>query len=233
MNTSLSSLLFLGFVVLHANHPTVLAQSGPATTPPAASTARNPSSDREKVQVEVDARYAAAHPEIQEYVLWTASTFGRSGLWKPEDAYAELPRNQREKRITHLARLLNESEYGRHLCAGLAEASALKDPRLVPGLMKVAGYHLENKDYDCRAKWMAVAALARQEADESVALLIGLVDHGNQNTRNWSRAALARKTGKDFKQDKQAWATWWTQQGHPAIDAKYLKPWTAPVPEQK
>jgi hypothetical protein len=37
-----------------------------------------------------------------------------------------------------------------------------------------------------------------------VPLLISLVDHGNQNTRNWAQAALARLTGQDFKQDKQA-----------------------------
>jgi len=29
-------------------------------------------------------------------------------------------------------------------------------------LMKVTDYHLDDRDYDCRAKWMAVAALARQ-----------------------------------------------------------------------
>jgi hypothetical protein len=114
----------------------------------------------------------------------------------------------------------------------LAEASALKDKRLVPGLMKVADYHLEDRDYDCRAKWMAVAALARQESDEAVPLLISLVDHGNQNTRNWARAALARKTGQDFKKDKAAWAKWWQEQGHSPIDGKFLKPAAAP-PESR
>jgi hypothetical protein len=132
-----------------------------------------------------------------------------------------------------LATLFSEAEYGRHLCAGLAEASALKDKRLVAGLMKVAGYHLEDRDYDCRAKWMAVAALARQESEESVPLLVGLVDHGNQNTRNWSRAALARKTGQDFKQDKQAWAKWWQEQGHSPIEGKFLKPYAVPSPSTK
>jgi hypothetical protein len=75
---------------------------------------------------------------------------------------------------------------------------------------------------------MAVAALARQEADESVPLLISLVDHGNQNTRFWARAALARKTGQDFKQDKQAWAKWWQEQGNAAIDKELLKAYEAP-----
>jgi HEAT repeat protein len=110
----------------------------------------------------------------------------------------------------------------------LAEASALKDSRLVSGLMKVAGYHDEQRDYDCRAKWMAVAALARQESPQAVPLLVSLVDHGNQNTRFWARAALARMAGDDFKEDKQAWNKWWVGAGHEAIEAKFLKPYTPP-----
>ena len=94
--------------------------------------------------------------------------------------------------------------------------------------MKVASYQLEGRDYDCRAKWMAVAALARQEAGEAVPLLISLVDHGNQNTRNWARAALSRETGQDFKKDKLAWAKWWQSQGHEPVAAEFLRP--APTP---
>ena len=75
---------------------------------------------------------------------------------------------------------------------------------------------------------MAVAALARQESDEAVPLLVSLVDHGNQNTRQWARAALSRKTGQDFKQDKQAWAKWWEAQGNKPIDDKLLQPWVMP-----
>jgi HEAT repeat protein len=115
----------------------------------------------------------------------------------------------------------------------LAEASALKEKRLVPGLMKVAAYHLVDQDYDCRAKWMAVATLARQESEDAVPLLVSLVDHGNQNTRNWARAALSRITGQDYKQDKHAWATWWHEQGHAPIDEKLLKPWEKPTPIKK
>ena len=125
--------------------------------------------------------------------------------------------------------MLEDSEYGRHLCQGLAKAGALKDERLVPGLMKVAGYHREKGDYDCRPKWMAVAALARQESDAAVPLLISLVDHGNQNTRKWARAALSRKTGQDFQEKKQAWAKWWEEQGHKPVDEKLLQPWTPPT----
>jgi hypothetical protein len=189
--------------------------------------------EMKKAEAEVETCYAKAHPEIKEYVLWTARTFGPGGIWLPEDAFADLPKDTREKRIQHLATLFSEAEYGRHLCAGLAEASALKDKRLVPGLMKVAGYHLENRDYDCRAKWMAVAALARQESEEAVPLLISLVDHGNQNTRNWSRAALSRKIDQDFRQDKQAWAKWWQEQGHSPIDGKFLKPYAVPPQSTK
>jgi hypothetical protein len=133
-----------------------------------------------------------------------------------------MPDVEREKKIQYLATLLDDSEYGRHLCRGLAEASALKDERLVPGLMKVAGYHREDANYDCRPKWIAVSALARQESDTAVPLLISLVDHGNQNTRKWARAALARKMGKDFKEDKQAWAGWWEANGHVPVDSQLL-----------
>lgn len=185
--------------------------------------------DVKKAEAEIESHYAKAHLEIQEYVLWTARNFGPGGLWLTEDAFSDLADDAKEKRIERLATLFEEAEYGRHLCAKLAEASALKDKRLVPGLLKVAGYHLPDRDYDCRAKWMAVAALARQESDDAVPVLVGLVDHGNQNTRHWARAALSRKTGQDFKQDKQAWAKWWQDQGHDAIDEKYLKPTEAPA----
>jgi hypothetical protein len=209
----------------------MLLSTGCRTTPVTKSPAPL---DMQKATTEVETHYANAHPEIREYVLWTAKTFGRSGvgLWLNEDAFAALPDDAREAKIQYLVTLLEQGEYGRHLCAGLAEAGALKDQRLVPGLMKVAGYHRADSDYDCRAKWMAVAALARQESDDAVPLLISLVDHGNQNTRNWARAALSRKTGKDFAQDKQAWAQWWQSQGHKPVDEELLKPWEA-APQNK
>jgi hypothetical protein len=196
-------------------------KSAPATTAPAPL-------DMEKAKAEVEAHYAKAHPEIREYILWTAKTFGSSGMWLNEDAFAALSSAAREEKTQYLVKLFAGAEYGRHLCAGLAEASALKDERLVPGLMKVAGYHKAGVDYDCRPKWMAVAALARQESDAAAPLLISLVDHGNQNTRNWARAALARKTGQDFIQDKQAWADWWKTQGHEPVADEFLKPWQPP-----
>ena len=206
---------------------------------PAAKTAEEPSVispaplDVQKVEQEIASRYAKAHPEVQEYVRWTATSFGRTGLWLNEDAFAALSPEAREKRIASLAALLKDSEYGRHLCRGLAEAGALKDSRLVPGLLAVAGYQREDVDYDCRPKWMAVAALARQESDASVPLLIGLVDHGNQNTRMWARAALARHTRQDFGKDKDAWAKWWQAQGHAPIAPALLRPWKMPSAEAK
>lgn len=194
---------------------------------------RPASLDTKKVAVEIEAHYAKAHPEIQEYVRWTAQTFGKGGLWLPADAFSSLSEEAREKKISHLATLFNEAENGRHLCAGLAEASALKDKRLVPGLIRVAGYHIADRDYDCRAKWMAVAALARQESADAVPVLISLVDHGNQNTRNWARAALSRQTGQDFQKDKQAWASWWREQGHQPIPEIFLQPYGAPPQDKK
>ncbi len=80
---------------------------------------------------------------------------------------------------------------------------------------------------------MIVAALARQQSDEAVPLLIGLIDHGNQNTRHWALGALSRKTSQDFARDKQAWARWWQAQGHKPIDPELLKPWQPPPPKDK
>src|SRR5262245_49755136 len=188
-----------------------------------------PPVDLDLATAEVSRSYAKAHPEVQEFVLHTARTFGASGMWLNENAYSTLNAEQRETRVAYLKKLFDEAEYGRRLGAALAEASALKDARLVAGLLKVAAYHVDNKDYDCRPKWMAVAALARQESPDAVPVLISLVDHGNQNTRLWARAALARLAKDDFKSDKQAWNKWWIAQGHSSIDAKFLKPYTPPA----
>jgi hypothetical protein len=65
-----------------------------------------------------------------------------------------------------------------------------------------------------------------------VPLLVSLVDHGNQNTRLWARAALARMAGRDFKADKRAWNKWWIGQGHASIDPEMLKPFTPPPAEK-
>ncbi|MEM7577966.1 MAG: HEAT repeat domain-containing protein [Planctomycetota bacterium] len=186
--------------------------------------------DVQAAQREAETAYAAAHPEVQEYVLHTARSFGRSGLWLNEQAFVDWDEDRQSERVDDLARLLEEGEYGRHLCRGLAEASALVDDRLVPGLMKVAAFHREDRDYDCRPKWMAVAALARQGSAEAVPLLVGLTDHGNQNTRMWAQAALSRYSGEDFAADKPAWASWWVEQGHEPIDPRYLRPYVPPTP---
>ena len=187
--------------------------------------------DMEQASKEVSEAYGKAHPEVREFILHTARTFGRSGLWLNENAFAALEPKDREAKVEYLRKLFGEAEYGRHLCAALAEASAIKDERLVPGLIKVAGYHVDGQDYDCRAKWMAVAALARQQSDAAVPLLVSLVDHGNQNTRFWARGALARMAGDDFKADKNAWNKWWVGRGREAIDPELLKPWQAPAPK--
>jgi hypothetical protein len=184
--------------------------------------------DLGKAQKEVETAYAKAHPEVQEFVLHTARSFGPNAMWLNEDAYAALTDEERAAKVEYLAKLFADAEYGRHLCNALAEASAIKDAKLVPGLIKMAGYHKDDQDYDCRPKWVAISALARQESDDAVPLLVSMVDHGNQNCRMWARAALARIAHDDFKDDKQAWNKWWVDSGHPAIDAKLLEPWKAP-----
>src|SRR5205809_7848863 len=95
--------------------------------------AASPPVDLDLAATEVSRSYVKAHPEVQEFVLHTVRTFGASGMWLNENAYATLKPEQREERIVYLTNLFNETEYGRHLCNALAEASALKDPRLVPG----------------------------------------------------------------------------------------------------
>jgi hypothetical protein len=189
-----------------------------------------PPVDLDSAAEEVSRSYGKAHPEVQEFVLHTARSFGKSGLWLNENAYADLSPERREARIAYLTKLFKDAEYGRHLCTALAEASAFKDSRLTPGLLKVAAYHVDDRDYDCRAKWMAVAALARQESPDAVPVLVSLVDHGNQNTRFWARAALARMAKDDFKSDKNAWNKWWVDQGHAPIDSKLLQPYKPPTP---
>ena len=146
--------------------------------------------------------------------------------------YSDLKPEDREARIVYLVKLFDEAEYGRHLGSALAEASARKDSRLVPGLKKVASYHVADKDYDCRPKWMAVAALADRNRPTRYHCLSSLVDHGNQNTRFWVCAALARMAKDDFKADKQSWNKWWVGEGHRAIDPELLKPYTPPPMEK-
>ena len=233
MKTMPSTIALVLALLLGTGCRTTAPTPGGPTQEAALSTATPAPLDMQKARTEVETRYAGAQPEIKEYVLWTAQTFGRSGMWLNEDAFAALPAAVRQDRIQYLVTLFEQADYGRHLCAGLAEASALEDQRLVPGLMKVAGYQREDLDYDCRPKWMAIAALARQEAHAAVPLLVSLVDHGNQNTRNWARAALARKMGKDFSQDKQAWAKCWQEQGHNPIAETFLKPYEVPSQTKK
>lgn len=184
--------------------------------------------DMDAAAAEVSSSYGQAEPEVREFVLHTARSFGPGGLWLNENAFAGQDAAEREQRIVYLVKLFESPEYGRHLCAALAEASAHQDRRLVPGLMKIAAYHVKDRDYDCRPKWMAVAALARMESADAVPLLVSLVDHGNQNTRFWARAALARIARADFKANKEAWNTWWVEQGHDPIAPELLKPYTPP-----
>lgn len=223
--------IFMIFIVLLAllnSGCSTLCPSSPCKTKVKYSTSPAPL-DMKKVREEVNKYYSKAHPEVQEYVLWTARAFGRSKQWLNEDAFANLSNEEREKKIQYLATLFNESEYGRHLLRGIGEASALKDKRLVPGLMKIAS----SSARDCAPKCMAVSALARQDSDDAVPLLISLVDHGNQNTRMWARAALARKTGHYFGKDKQAWAKWWQAQGHKPVNKEFLKPYKSPSQRKK
>jgi hypothetical protein len=179
------------------------------------------------VDDEIKLHYSKADPEVQEYVRWTAATFGRPGvnLWLPENAFDSLTAEERNAKVDYCTQVL-EGEYGRHLCRAVVEAGVLRDKRLLPGVLRVATYHREDSDYDCRPKWMAVAALGRFGDESVVPELVNLVDHGNKNTRMWARASLVRLTGRNFNRYKQAWARWWNEAGKkPRIDPAALKPW--------
>jgi beta-lactamase regulating signal transducer with metallopeptidase domain len=186
-------------------------------------------SSDQAVDTEIQQSYSKASPEIQEYIRWTARTFGGNGLWLPENAFEKLTAEEREQKIVYCVDALS-GEYGRHLCEALAAAGVLKDKRLIPGVMKAATYHRDEGDYDCRPKWIAVEAAGRLGDESVVPQLIRLVDHGNQNTRMWARASLVRLTGQNFNDDKQAWGKWWNDSGkEPKIDLAQLKPWTQPA----
>lgn len=181
----------------------------------------------EEVEQEIEQYYAKADPDVKEYIRWTARQFGPAGFWKSPDTYKHIRPADREQKVQDLLVPLSGG-YGRHLCTVLGDAGVLKDERLIPGITKAAVYHRDDADYDCRAKWIAVAALGRQDDPSAVPALVPLVDHGNQNTRMWARASLVRLTGQNFGDDKQAWATWWNESGHqPPIDTAQLKSWKA------
>lgn len=184
-----------------------------------------------RLEREIETSYFRASPEVQEFVRSTAKSFGRSELWLPMLPPDLMPSPAEvDVRVAYLNKLFEDGTYGRHMCEALAEASVIKDPRLVPGLMKVAAYHVNDQDYDCRPKWMAVAALSRQEDERAVPVLVPLVDHGNLNTRMWAQAALARITGQAFHDNKQAWADWWNGAGkQPELGPDAVKPWTPPA----
>ncbi len=191
--------------------------------------AQNPEDIESAVNAEIAAHYAKADPEVQEYIRWTARQFSRGGLWLPENAFDDLSADQREEKVAYCVSVL-DGEYGRHQCEALAAAGVLKDKRLLPGVLKAATYHRDDRDYDCRPKWIAVEAAGRMDDESAVPALVPLVDHGNQNTRMWARASLARLTGQRFDDDKQAWGMWWNNAGKtPKFSPDDLKPWTPPA----
>ncbi|HNY26255.1 MAG TPA: LecA/PA-IL family lectin [Candidatus Sumerlaeota bacterium] len=180
-------------------------------------------------QEEIDQYYKAVPKEATDFILLTERQFGRNQLWYPENAFASMNAETREKEIQTCEKTLNDVPYSRELCPALAKASVLRDKRLLPGLLKTAAYSNPSGNYDCRAKWMAVAALARMGEEAAVPVLVPLVDFGNTNVRMWSRAALYRLTGQTFDQDKKAWGAWWNAQNkEPKLKDEDLKPWTMP-----
>jgi len=182
-------------------------------------------------QEEIERSYKDASQEVKDYILWTEKEW-QWIQWLPENSVGNMDADPREKAIARYVKVLNEKPYGRELCPALNMASVLRDKRFLPGLLKTAAYH-EPVDYDCCPKWMAVAALARMGDESAVPVLIPLVDHGNENTRMWARAALVRLTGQTFDQDKKAWGAWWNAQNkEPKPKEEDLKLWSMPEATQ-
>ena len=99
----------------------------------------------DSASAEVSSSYGKAEPEVQEFVLHTARSFGRSGLWLNENAYADLKPADREARVTYLVRLFDSPSTAATCARPWPRPATLKDPRLVPGLKKVAAYHVEGR----------------------------------------------------------------------------------------
>ena len=183
-------------------------------------------------QEEIERHYKAVPKAVADFILRTEQQFGRNQMWFPENAFASMDADTREKTIKECEATLNEKPYSRALCFALAKASVLRDKRLMPGLLKTAG-HTEEGNYDCRPKWIAVAALARMDDQSAVPVLVPLVDFGNLNVQMWSRAALYRLTGQTFDQDKKTWGAWWNAQNRePKLTEEDLKPFGVPAAQQ-
>jgi HEAT repeat protein len=70
------------------------------------------------------------------------------------------------------------------------------------------------KGGDNRIKWIAVRGLAKIADCETVAVLIGLIDHYNKNVRIYAKVALAEITGQFFGDSKEQWHKWWQENKH-------------------
>ncbi|HPS00931.1 MAG TPA: M56 family metallopeptidase, partial [Candidatus Sumerlaeota bacterium] len=174
---------------------------------------------------EIALYYKAAPQEVRDFILLTESQFGGRN-WLAENAFSQMDAAAREKEIQQCVTTLAEKPYSRDLYPTLARAGVLRDKRLLPGLLKTAAYD-QPTNYNCRPKWMAVAALARMGEESAVPVLVPLVDFGNKNVQMWSRAALLRLTGQTFDQDKKAWGAWWNARNkEPKLTEADLKPWS-------
>jgi hypothetical protein len=129
--------------------------SGTPATPSAVSS----SGLTANAQEEIERYYKAVPKEVTDFILKTEQMF----RWPAENAFAGMDAETREKEIQACEKTLNEVPYSRELCPALVQASVLRDKRLLPGLLKTAAYTNPSGNYDCRAKWMAIAALARME----------------------------------------------------------------------
>src|SRR5688572_216062 len=57
--------------------------------------------DMDRAAKEVSDSYGKAHPEVQEFILHTARSFGRDKLWLNDNAFAALTPEEREAKIEY------------------------------------------------------------------------------------------------------------------------------------
>ena len=76
---------------------------------------------------------------------------------------------------------------------------------------KAAARHLEellsSGRVNGRARWVCTRSLGQTGSEESIPILISLLDHRNRNTRIYAKVCLAEITGSYFGDDKEKWKT--------------------------
>ncbi|MCX5758053.1 MAG: hypothetical protein NTU83_06030, partial [Candidatus Hydrogenedentes bacterium] len=90
------------------------------------------------VEAEIGRSYAQADADVKDFIKMTAERFGPKGLWLPENAFDKLTPEERASKLKGITETLEGPDTD-NTCTALAEAGVLRDPSLLPVLVKVAG----------------------------------------------------------------------------------------------